>query len=145
MRAEQIDDSDGARTFALVFDIGDEVAEGIRGFAEEHGLHAAHFTAIGALQDVTLGYWEWETKRYHENPINEQVEVVSLIGNVALGPDDSTKLHAHIVVGKRDGSAHGGHLLRAHVRPTLEVVLVESPGYLRRRVDPRTGLALIDA
>lgn len=53
-------------------------------------------------------------------------------------------MHAHVVVGKSDGSAHGGHLLEAYVRPTLEVVLVESPAHLRRRPDRDSGLALID-
>jgi predicted DNA-binding protein with PD1-like motif len=52
-------------------------------------------------------------------------------------------LHAHVVVGKADGTAHGGHLLAAVVRPTLEVILVESPRHLQRRHDAETGLALI--
>jgi hypothetical protein len=53
------------------------------------------------------------------------------------------RLHAHVVVGKRDGTAHGGHLLQARVRPTLEVILTESASYLARRHDPESGLALI--
>lgn len=76
-------------------------------------------------------------------PINEQVEVLSLVGDVALKGDEP-KVHAHVVVGKRDGSAHGGHILEAHVWPTLEVMLVESPRHLHRRHDEESGLALID-
>ena len=75
--------------------------------------------------------------------MREQVEVVSLIGDVALD-ESEPKVHAHVVVGKSDGTAYGGHLLEAYVRPTLEVVLVESPAHLRRRVDRESGLALID-
>jgi Fe-S oxidoreductase len=52
-------------------------------------------------------------------------------------------VHAHVVLGKSDGSAHGGHLLEAHVRPTLEVTLAEAPRYLHRKHDPESGLALI--
>lgn len=52
-------------------------------------------------------------------------------------------MHAHVVVGLRDGSARGGHLLSANVRPTLEVILTESPSYLKRVHDPESGLALI--
>ncbi len=74
--------------------------------------------------------------------IDEQVEVLSLIGDVAL-EGTQPKVHAHVVVGRRDGTAHGGHLLEAHVRPTLEVVLAEVPGHLQRETDPETGLALI--
>ena len=57
--------------------------------------------------------------------------------------DGKPKVHAHVVVGERDGSAHGGHLLEARVRPTPEVVLTESPAYLVREHDPQSGLALI--
>jgi predicted DNA-binding protein with PD1-like motif len=144
MRVKQIERHDGRRTFAIVFSTGDEVGKGLFAFAYEHGVGGAYFTAIGALREVTLGYWDWETKDYRRIPVREQVEVLSLAGNVALAPDGAPKVHAHVVVGKADGTAHGGHLLEGHVRPTLEVILVESPQYLRRTHDPETGLALID-
>jgi hypothetical protein len=95
------------------------------------------------MSDVVLGYLDWEKRDYERIPLTEQVEVLSLVGDVAL-EDGSPKVHAHIVVGKRDGTAHGGHLLEGRVRPTLEVVLHESPENLRRKPDPRSGLALID-
>jgi predicted DNA-binding protein with PD1-like motif len=145
MRTKQLESRDGRRTFAIVFSTGDEVASGLFAFAHEYGIGGAYFTAIGALREVVLGYWDWETKQYRSIPVREQVEVLSLSGNVALTPDGSPKVHAHVVVGKADGTAHGGHLLEAHVRPTLEVMLVESPRHLRRTHDPATGLALIDA
>jgi predicted DNA-binding protein with PD1-like motif len=131
------------RTHVLVFETGDEVLAPLTRFAREHGLAAAHFTAIGALERVTLGYFDWSSKRYLEIPLEEQVEVVSLMGDIAL-KDGAPQVHAHIVVSKRDGSACGGHLLAATVRPTLELVLVESPSYLARVYDPVSGLALID-
>jgi uncharacterized protein len=144
MRAKQLESRDGRRTFAIVFGSGDEVAGGLFAFAHEHGVGGAHFTAIGALREVTLGYWRWETKDYERIVLREQVEVLSLAGNVALAADGAPKVHAHVVVGKADGTAHGGHLLEGHVRPTLEVMLVESPRHLRRTHDPATGLALLD-
>ena len=143
MRAKQLDGTEGRRQFVLVFDTGDEVASGLLSFAKEQRLRGASFTGLGALRDVTLGYWEWERKEYREIPLREQVEVLSLVGNVAAAPDGGVKVHAHLVVGKRDGTAHGGHLLAAHVRPTLEVVLAESPEHLQRRTDAETGLALL--
>jgi predicted DNA-binding protein with PD1-like motif len=103
---------------------------------------AASFTGIGAFSRVTLGYFDLETRDYLRISIEEQVEVLSLAGNVALAGREP-KLHAHVVVGKRDGTAHGGHLLDARVRPTLEVVAVESPGHLRRHMDEATGLPLL--
>jgi predicted DNA-binding protein with PD1-like motif len=89
-----------------------------------------------------LGYFDWQRKDYRRIAIEEQVEVLNLTGNVALA-DGKPKLHPHIVVGKADGSAHGGHLLEGHVRPTLEVVVTESPAHLQRRSDPETGLPLL--
>jgi hypothetical protein len=131
------------RTFALIFDPGDKVVSTLEGFAAEHGLTASRCTAIGAFERVTLGYFDVQRKEYDPIEVLDQVEVLSLIGDMALA-DARPKLHAHAVLGRRDGSTVGGHLLEATVRPTLEVLLVESPGYLRRVRDPVTGLALID-
>jgi predicted DNA-binding protein with PD1-like motif len=130
------------RTFAIIFDTGDEVIAGLKAFAGEQGLAASHFTAIGAFKDALLGYFDWEKKEYEKIPIREQVEVLSLVGDVTL-KDGKPSIHAHAVVGKRDGTAHGGHLLEAHVRPTLEVILTESPEHLTRHFDKESGLALI--
>lgn len=143
MHTRLLHESDGRRVFALVFDIGDEVAEELARFAREHELEGAHLTALGALSDVTLGYWRWEEKDYERIEIREQVEVLALVGNIARGPDGEPRVHAHLVVGKRDGSAHGGHLLEAHVRPTLELVVTEEPRHMQRRFDENTGLALL--
>jgi uncharacterized protein len=130
------------RTFAVVFDSGDDVLENLLAFAKEHRLTAAEFTGLGALSDAVLGYFDWQKKDYNRIPIDEQVEVLNLTGNIALA-DGEPQLHPHIVVGKADGTAHGGHLLEAHVRPTLEVIVTESPAHLQRRSDAGTGLALI--
>jgi uncharacterized protein len=143
MKTQLIHEQHGEKTFVIVFAKGEEVVAGLQRFAEEHQVTAAHFTAVGALRDVVLGYFERERKDYKRIPLHEQVEVLSLVGNMALA-DGKPKLHAHVVIGKSDGSAHGGHLLEAHVWPTLEVVVVESPQHLRRAYDPETGLALLD-
>ena len=88
-------------------------------------------------------FFERESKDYRRIPIREQVEAVSLTGNIVLTKDGEYRLHAHVVVGKDDGRAYAGHLLEAHIWPTLELVLIESPGYLRRRIDLETDLPLI--
>lgn len=130
------------RTFALVFQHGDEVVSTLERFAADHGLSASRITAIGAFERMTLGYFSWESKTYERIPVDEQVEVLSLVGDVALD-GGKPRLHAHVVLGRRDGSALGGHLLEAFVRPTLEVLLIDSPSYLKRVHDPESGLALI--
>jgi uncharacterized protein len=142
MKAKLINDGP-ERTFALIFDKGDEVMSNLQRFAREHNLTASRFSAIGALQGAVLGYFDWDRKDYDRIPVQEQVEVLSINGDVALDGQDP-KVHAHAVLGRRDGSTVGGHLLEATVRPTLEVILVESPGYLRKTCNRETGLALID-
>lgn len=142
MRWRQLQAGAGALEFVLVFETGDEAVEGLRGFAREHALTAAHFSGIGAFSDAVLGYFDWEQKDYRPIPVDEQVEVVALLGDVAV-EDGESAVHAHVVVAGRDGSARGGHLLEAHVRPTLEILLSESPAHLRKRYDPASGLALI--
>lgn len=131
------------RTYAVIFDSGDEVMSGLKQFAREHQLSASQLTAIGAFSDALLGFFNFETKDYNKIPVREQTEVLSLVGDIALENGES-KIHAHVVLGKADGTAHGGHLLEAHVKPTLEVIVTESPRHLHRREDPETGLALID-
>ena len=143
MKSKLIYSERGEKIFALVFDTGDEVVSGITHFAKENSLDAANLTAIGAFSGATLGYFDIQRKEYERIPVREQVEVLSLVGDIALKGEEP-QLHAHVVVGRRDGTAMGGHLLEGYVRPTLEVVLIESPEHLRKRTDPETGLALID-
>lgn len=133
---------DAEKSFAIIFDAGDEVMTGLKTFAAEQHLAASHFTAIGAFNKTTLGYFDPQKKDYVKIPIHEQVEVLSLIGDVSLN-EGKPNIHAHVVLGKRDGSTAGGHLIEAHVRPTLEVILTESPKHLTRRFDRESGLPLI--
>jgi uncharacterized protein len=76
-------------------------------------------------------------------PVREQVEVASLIGDIALAPSGEAAVHVHVVLGRRDGTALAGHLAQGLVRPTLEIILTEPPAYLRKAYDPQSGLALI--
>jgi uncharacterized protein len=143
MRSKLIQDGE-EKTFAVVFDAGEDVTEGLRRFAIEHRLAGAHLTAIGAFERVTLGFFDLANKNYKKIAIQEQVELLSLVGNIAQDDKGAPKLHAHVVVGKSDGTAHGGHLLDASVRPTLEVVVVEASRHLRRTMRGEFGLALLD-
>jgi predicted DNA-binding protein with PD1-like motif len=143
MRSKLLHEAGGQKTYALIFETGDEVMSNLKAFAENNRLGGSHFTGIGAFEDVTLGYFDWAKKDYKAIPIREQVEVVSLVGDIAQGEESEPAVHAHVVLGKSDGTALGGHLLEARVRPTLELMLVESPKHLQRKHDPETRLALI--
>ena len=143
MRHQLLNDDQGQRTFAVVLQTGEEAMVCLQEFIRAEQISAAQLTGIGAFADVTLGYFDWNKKDYVGNSVQEQVEVASMIGDVALSPSGQPTLHIHVVVGKRDGTAFAGHLQKAHVRPTLEVILNESPVHLRKVHDPESGLALI--
>jgi uncharacterized protein len=143
MKSKLLYDKNGLKTFALVFDKGDDVKELLLRFAAKNGLRAAQVTAIGAFSEVTLGFFDRQEKRYQEIPIKEQVEVLSFAGNIGE-KDGEPMLHAHVIIGKSDGTAHGGHFLQAKVWPTLETIISETPTHLHRVKDEETGLPLIE-
>ncbi|WP_373870008.1 PPC domain-containing DNA-binding protein [Azorhizobium oxalatiphilum] len=143
MQSKLLAEADGLRTFAIILETGDEVMASLKAFAQAEELAAAQFSAIGAFRDAVISYFDWDTKSYIDIPVDEQVEVASLTGDVTLDPEGKRALHVHTVLGRRDGSARAGHLTKGHVRPTLEVVLTETPAHLHKRHDPESGLALI--
>lgn len=130
------------KIWAVVLETGEEANACLLEFANALQLSAAQLSGIGAFQRAVLGYFDWNTRDYKRNAVDEQVEVVALLGDVAL-EGAQPRLHLHAVLGRSDGRALGGHLLEGHVRPTLEVIVTETPAHLRRRHDPVSGLALI--
>jgi predicted DNA-binding protein with PD1-like motif len=143
MQHRCLHDAGGQRTYAVVLETGEEVMDCLKRFITGERIFAAQLTGIGAFSGVLLMYFDWEKKEYQPIPVREQVEVASLIGDVAEAPSGEPALHIHLVIGRRDGSAMAGHLGEAHVRPTLEVIVTESPAHLRKVKDAATGLALI--
>jgi uncharacterized protein len=143
VRSKLLFEENKLKTFALVFDKNDDVLPLLLQFAEENDISSARLSGIGAFQRVRLGYFDRDRREYQPIEINEQVELLSLIGNLAR-KDGKAKLHAHVIVGKRDGSAHGGHLLGGNVWPTMEIMVIETPAHLQRTMDETTGLALLD-
>jgi uncharacterized protein len=116
MQWKQIEDQQ--KVFALIFETGEEIARVLEQFAKHQGLGRSSFKAIGALSYAKLGWFNWETKKYDPACVlDEQAELLSLIGDIALR-DGEPQVHAHVVVGRSDGKAYGGHLLEARVRPT---------------------------
>jgi hypothetical protein len=141
MRSKQI--ADNPKTFVVVLDTGEEILSSLKSFAEAQKLAGSSFKAIGALSQVELGWFNWETKKYETAvKLEEQVELLSLIGDVAL-KEGKPQVHAHLVVGRSNGAAFGGHLIRAIVRPTCELILTENPEHLQKQIDPESGIALI--
>ena len=144
MQVKEVDRTSGRRLWVAVLDPGEEVKASLTAFARREDVKAASFVALGAFERATIAYFEWDKKRYKPIPIEQQVEVVTLAGDVVRNEKDEPDLHAHTVLGLSDGSTRGGHLLEGRVRPTLEVTITETPGHLVRRKRPELGIALID-
>ena len=136
--------NENPRVWVLVLASGEEAKEKITAFAKQEKIAAASFVALGAFQRAVVGYFDWDKKKYMPIPINSQVEVITLVGDIAQDEKGEPSLHAHTVVGLPDGHTRGGHLIEGHVRPTLEVTLSETPAHLVRKKKPALGLALID-
>ncbi|RUU13059.1 DUF296 domain-containing protein [Mesorhizobium sp. USDA-HM6] len=144
MKSKLVAESSGQRTFVVVLDPGEEAIAALTAFAGQKDITGASLTAIGAFEKATVGWFDFQSKSYRKIPVDEQCEVLSAIGDIAVDDSGKPSLHLHAVLGLSDGSARGGHLLEGIVRPTLEITVLESPGYLRRSKRPELGIALID-
>lgn len=126
VKSKLIHEQGDEKTFAVVFEAGDEAMAGLQKFARENHLGGARFTAIGAFEEATIGYFDWQTKEYRKIPIREQVEVLSLVGDIAF-QDGEPKVHAHVVLGRSDGTTRGGHLLERTSGPPSRSCLSSLP------------------
>jgi uncharacterized protein len=142
MKAKIVEDADVV-TYVVVCDPGDEAVAVLTQFARAEDLEASQITAVGAFERAAVGWFDRAAKEYRRIPVDEQCEVLSLIGDVAEGPEGPS-LHAHVVLGLADGTTRGGHLLEGWVFPTLEVIVTEAPAQLRKVMRPDLGIALID-
>lgn len=143
MKVQLLSENNGQKTYAVIFSKGDEAFSGLTDFARQYNVTAAHFTAIGALNGAKLAWFNPARKMYKQIPVEGQVEVLSMVGDIALY-NGKPAVHTHMVVGFSDGSTRGGHVLEAHVNPTLEVMVTVSPKPMHKRLDPETDLTLID-
>ena len=144
MKSQKIAGDAGSETRVVVLDSGEEAFAALTKFANETGNTAASLTAIGAFEKATIGWFDFDKKTYRNIEVGQQCEVLSAIGDVAVGDDGNASLHVHVVLGLSDGTTRGGHLMAGTVRPTLEVVLTETPVHLRRKKRADIGIALID-
>ncbi|MDX8467209.1 DNA-binding protein [Mesorhizobium sp. VK23B] len=144
MKSKLVSEIFGQRTFVVVLDPGEEAIAALMAFAGQKAIAGASLTAIGAFEKATVGWFDIGSKSYRKIAVDEQCEVLSAIGDIAVDDNGKQSLHIHAVLGLRDGRTRGGHLLEGTVQPTLEVTVLESPAHLRRRKRRDLGIALID-
>jgi predicted DNA-binding protein with PD1-like motif len=143
MQVQLLSGAEQSKQYAVIFGKGDEAFSGLLEFAEKYHVTSAHFTAIGALNGATLGWFDPQRKMYKKIPIEGQVEVIGMSGDIALYKGKPV-VHTHMMVGTSDGTTRGGHVLAAYVSPTLEVMVTVDPITMQKRFDPETDLTLID-
>src|SRR5271154_4663858 len=143
MQVQLLNPGDQTKQYAVIFYQGDEAFSGLLEFAEKYHVTSAHFTAIGAVNGATLGWFDSQRKMYKKIPINGQHEVIGMSGDIALYQGKPV-VHTHMIVGGPDGTTRAGHVLDAYVSPTLEVMVTVDPIAMKKRLDPVTDLTLID-
>src|SRR6202050_1603144 len=143
MQVQLLNPGESAKQYAVIFYQGDEALSGLLEFADKYQVRSAHFTAIGALNSATLGWFDPQRKMYKKIPIDGQHEVIGMSGDIALYQGKPV-VHTHMIVGGPDGTTRAGHVLDAYVSPTLEVMVTVDPITMQKRFDPATDLTLID-
>lgn len=143
MQVQLLNTGDRTKQYAVILYTGDEAFSGLLQFAEKYHVTSAHFTAIGAVDGTTLGWFDPQRKMYKKIPITGQHEVIGMSGDIALYQGKPV-VHVHMLVGGPDGTTRGGHVLSANVSPTLEVMVTVDPVTMQKRFDPDTDLTLID-
>lgn len=132
-----------SRSILARLEIGDEVIASMRELARIEAIPSAFITGLGAVNDITLAFYDTVTRSYVETRLAEELEVVSMTGNIAWLGEDPV-VHLHGVVSRRDGSTAGGHIMRGIVSVTLEVMLLVHAVTIERRHVPAVGLNLLD-
>ncbi|MXV50887.1 DUF296 domain-containing protein [Pedobacter sp. HMF7647] len=143
LKSKIISENKQSVTYMLVFAKGDEVISGLTDFAEKNQIKSASFTAIGSAQSSKFGWYDKEKKMFKVIPVDKQSEITSLIGDIA-SYQNKPVVHTHITLGMDDGSIKGGHLLEAHVWPTLEVTMTVHKQELYKKLDQEVGVTTID-
>lgn len=129
--------------YIIKLEKGEDLITALSSFCVREGIDNAHFSGIGAAENISCGYYALEEKKYYFTQYPELVEVVSLSGNVAL-KEGRPFIHVHGLFTDRNNQAFGGHIEHMSVGIVLEVILHVLPTSIERRLDDGTGLALFE-
>ena len=135
--------SEDSNNYVLVLKRGEKLVQNLESFAVSRGIEAAWLSALGAVLQAELAYYDLEKKEYQYHKLDETLEIASLSGNIALFEGKPT-LHAHVVLADQNLKTYGGHLKEATIGGTCEVYLKLASGQYKRKQDGGTGLKLLD-
>lgn len=129
-------------SWVIVLKKDDKIIEKLKEFVKQEDITSGYFNAIGAVNFVELAHYNLEKKKYSSKLLSRPLEIVSLIGNIAVKKKEIV-VHAHIVVGTDKMELYGGHLKEATVTATCEIIFNEFREEINRDYDDNTGLNLI--
>ncbi len=127
--------------YFLRLEKGEEIIESISNFCKQNDIKAGSITGIGAVERIEFGLFDTKEKKYHMNQLNESLEITSLIGNISR-KEEQVYLHLHITVGNINGQLFGGHLNKAIISATGEIIIDAVDVEINRRFDDEIGLNL---
>lgn len=130
-----------AHLILLRLDKGEEIFSSLTSFCEAEKIFAGSFTALGACSEVTLSYYNIETRQYEDKEVVEDLEILAINGNIAL-MNEEIIIHAHGVFSNKAFQTTGGHLKSLTVSGTCEITLHPLSTRLKRAFDEETGLNL---
>lgn len=122
-------------------DRGEEILESIKRIALAENIKLASVSALGAVEDFTVGVYNVEEKKYYSNNFTGSFEIVSLTGTINT-MNGEFYAHLHMSAGNDRGEVFGGHLNKATVSATCEMVITLINGRVDREYDEITGLNL---
>ena len=128
-------------TLVVRIDKGEEILESVRVLAEKENIKLASVQALGAINEFTVGVLETATKQYRSNSFTGAYEIVSLAGTINT-KDDEFYCHLHLSAGNDKGEVFGGHLNRAVVSATCEMIVTCIDGRVERQFSDEIGLNL---
>ena len=128
-------------TIVLRLELGEEVCESLLGLAEKENIRLAEISGLGASKSFTIGVFKTDEKKYYSNSFEGSFEIVSLVGTLTR-QDGKPYLHAHFSAGDDKGHVFGGHLNRAVVNPTAEIIIRLIPGSVGRKFSEEVGINL---
>ena len=129
--------------YLIRIDKGEEIVSVLTEFCNERSIKLGKISAIGAVNEVEIGIFDPLKKEYHSNTIKGTFEILSITGNITSNKDQPY-LHMHIMLSDSEYNAFGGHLNKAVVSATCEVIIEELSGKIDRYFDEKTGLNLIE-
>lgn len=129
-------------TLLVRIDRGEEIVNEVRAVAEREGIRLGSVEALGGIDDFTVGVYDVKKKQYDTRRFTGAFEIVSLIGTITQ-KDGAFYQHLHLSAGNERCEVFGGHLNRAVVSLTCEMVIRVLDGAVDRSPDPETGINLL--